>query len=113
VSSTSTYNGSNTIDWTANSDMLLAYQNLLSFYNSSNAVRKGILTTYGNSNIAVFKKSNATENVLVIVNTRSSSQTLAVPAELQGNWVNALTTSAVSLSGNLGLTSYQYLILKK
>jgi glycosidase len=113
VSSTSTYNGSNTIDWNANGDMLLAYQNLLSFYNSSNAARKGTLTTYSNPNIAVFKKSNASENVLVIVNARSSSQTLAVPTELQGNWTNALTNTAVSLSANLALTSYQYLILKK
>lgn len=113
VSSVSTYNGSNTIDWNANGDMLTAYQNLLRFYNSSTAARKGTLTTYVNSNIAVFKKSNALENVLVIVNARSSSQTLAVPAELQGNWTNALTNSAVSLSGNLSLTSYQYLILKK
>lgn len=113
VSSVSTYNGSNTIDWNANGDMLTAYQNLLRFYNSSTAARKGTLTTYVNSNIAVFKKSNALENVLVIVNARSSSQSLAVPAELQGNWTNALTNSAVSLSGNLSLTSYQYLILKK
>jgi glycosidase len=113
VSSTATYNGSNTIDWNANGDMLLAYQNLLSFYNSSNVARKGTLTTYANPNIAVFKKSNASENVLVIVNARLSSQSLAVPAELQGNWVNALTNANVTLSGNLGLTSYQYLILKK
>jgi len=113
VSSVSTYNGSNTIDWNANGDMLTAYQNLLRFYNSSTAARKGTLTTYVNSNIAVFKKSNAVENVLVIVNARSSSQTMAVPAELQGNWTNALTNSAVSLLGNLSLTSYQYLILKK
>ncbi len=113
VSSTSTYNGSNTIDWNANGDMLLAYQNLLSFYNSSNAARKGTLTTYANPNIAVFKKSNTLENVLVIVNARSSAQSLAVPTELQGNWTNALTNATVSLSGNLALTSYQYLILKK
>jgi glycosidase len=113
VSSVSTYNGSNTIDWNANSDMLSAYQNLLRFYNSSNAARKGKLTTYGNPNIAVFKKSNAQENVLVIVNARSSSQSWAVPIELQGNWTNALTNTAISLSGPVALTSFQYLILKK
>jgi glycosidase len=113
VSSTNTYNGSNTIDWNANSDMLTAYQNLLRFYNSSTATRKGILTTYANSNIAIFKKSTTSENVLILVNTRSKSQILAVPAELQGNWTNALTNSTVSLSGSLALTSYQYFILKK
>jgi glycosidase len=113
VSSTSIYNGSNTIDWIANGDMLLAYQNLLSFYNSSNAARKGKLTTYLNANIAIFKKSNDQEQVLVIVNARSSSQSLAVPIELHGNWTNALTNAEVSLSGTLTLTSFQYLILQK
>jgi hypothetical protein len=58
-------------------------------------------------------KSNDQEQVLVIVNARSSSQSLAVPIELHGNWTNALTNAEVSLSGTLTLTSFQYLILQK
>ena len=113
VSSPSIYNGTNTIDWTANSDMLLAYTNLLSFYNSSATARTGTLTTYNDDNVVVFTKTSATQQVLVLDNTRSTSQTLTVPVALQGNWTNALTGDAVTLSGSLSLTGFQYFVLVK
>lgn len=113
VSTTSTYNGSNTINWNNNSDMLLAYTNLLTFYNSSTAARTGNLMAYGDSNIAVFQKSNASEQVLVIVNSRSTTQSFTVPIALQGNWTNAITGDLVTFSSSLSLNSFQYLILKK
>ncbi|MEC4005206.1 alpha-amylase family glycosyl hydrolase [Flavobacterium sp. SUN052] len=113
VSSTSTYNGTNTIDWTANSDMLSAYQNLFTFYNASTTARTGSLTTYPDTNVAVFLKSTASEQVLVIVNSRATAQNLTVPSALQGNWTNALTGDSVSLSGTLSFSAFQYLIVKK
>ncbi|MFI5136034.1 MAG: alpha-amylase family glycosyl hydrolase, partial [Chitinophagales bacterium] len=45
VSSTSTYSGG-LIDWSMNPDMLAAYKQLLLFYDSSAAARKGDLTTF-------------------------------------------------------------------
>jgi len=113
VSTTATYNGTNTINWTANSTMLSAYTNLLNFYSSSTAARTGTLVTYNDANVAVFTKSNATEQVLVMVNSRASSQLYTVPAALQGSWTNALTGAAVSLSGSTTMNAFQYLILKK
>ncbi|MBC7523981.1 MAG: alpha-amylase [Flavobacterium sp.] len=113
VSATAIYNGTNTINWTANSDMLLAYTNLLTFYNSSVASRTGNLTTYGDANIAVFQKATATETVLVLVNSRATVQSFTVPTALQGNWTNAITGLAVTVSSNVALNSFQYLILKK
>lgn len=113
VTNSSTYNGSNTIDWTANQDMLLAYQNLLAFYNANETARKGVLTTFSDPNIAFFKKSAPLEEILVIVNSRSVIHNLAVPLSLQGTWTNALTNETVFLSENLFLTGFKYLILKK
>lgn len=113
VSSTATYNGTNTIDWTANSAMLAAYTDLFSFYNASPTARTGILTTYSDANVVVFSKVSASQQVLVLDNIRNSSQTLAVPTALQGDWTNALTGSSVTLSASLGLTSFQYMILKR
>jgi len=113
VSSPSIYNGSNTIDWTANSDMLSAYTNLLSFYNSSATARTGTLTSYNDDNVVVFTKTSATQQVVVLDNTRSTTQTLTVPVALQGNWTNALTGDAVTLSGSLSLTGFQYFVLEK
>lgn len=113
VSSTATYNGANTIDWSANNEMLVAYQNLLTFYNASTTTRVGNLTTFSDADVAVFQKSVATEKVLVIVNARFTAKTLTVPAALQGNWTNALTGEAITLSGTLPLTAFQYLIVKQ
>ena len=113
VSSPSIYNGTNTIDWTANSDMLSAYTNLLSFYNSSATARTGTLTTYNDDNVVVFTKTSAAQQVLVLDNTRSTAQTLTVPVALQGNWTNALTGDAVTLSGSFSLTGFQYFVLEK
>ena len=113
VNTTATYNGANTIDWTANSEMQLAYQNIMSFYNASTTARYGNLTTFPDANVAVFQKSTATEQVLFLVNARTASQTLSVPTALQGNWNNALTGEPISLSETVLLTGFQYMILKK
>jgi len=113
VSSTTTYNGSNVIDWSANSDMLTAYTNLLAFYNSSTTARTGLLTTYNDDNVCVFKKVSASQQVLTLVNTRVTGQTLAVPTDLQGTWTDAITGTSVTLTSSLSVTGFQYLVLKK
>ena len=113
VSTTATYSGTNTINWTANNDMLLAYTNLLTFYNSSTAARTGLLTTYSDNDVCYFKKASASEQVLVFVNTRNSAKNIVLPTALQGNWTDALTGASVTLSSSLSLTSYQYMVLKK
>lgn len=113
VSATSTYNGSNTINWFDNPDMLSAYTNLLNFYSSSTTAKTGALTNYSNTNVAVFQKSTASQKVLVVVNSRSNAQSASIPVELQGDWTNALTNETVSLSTSLSLTGFQYLILKR
>lgn len=113
VSSTSVYTGNGTINWTINGDVLSAYKQLLNFYNSSNALRKGALETFNDADIALFKKSYNAEQVLVMVNARSIAKSFEVSLSLQGNWINAFTDSTIILSGNLTLSPYQYLVLKK
>ena len=113
VSSTAVYNGSNTIDWNANPDMLSEYKKLLTFYNASATARKGILQTYNDTNISVFQKSLGTENLLVLVNTRSGSQSFTVPSSIQGIWTDALTNNPLTLSNTIALNGYGYLVLKK
>ncbi|MBK8599938.1 MAG: alpha-amylase [Flavobacterium sp.] len=71
VASTSVYNGG-TIDWTANADMLTAYQQLLAFYNMSAAARKGVLVSYSDANIVAFTKILGNEQILVLANPRGS-----------------------------------------
>ncbi len=108
----SNYQGNSVINWNSNSDMLLAYQKMLVFYNASATARTGTLTNLSSADIAAFQKSGS-EAVLVIVNARSTSGTYTVPTAQQGNWTNALTNETVSLSNTISLSQYQYLIIKR
>lgn len=109
----SNYAGSSTINWNANANMLSQYQKLLSFYNSSSTARSGTLTNYSTADVSAFQKSNGTVKVSIIVNARSTIKSFAVPTEWQGIWTNALTNESVTLSTNLSLNAFQYLVLKK
>ena len=109
----SNYNGSSTINWNSNSAMLSEYQKILGFYNYSTIARTGTLTNYSTANVVAFQKSSTTNKVLVIVNSRLTLQSYTIPASLEGEWTNALTNTSVLLSGNLSLSGYQYLILKR
>ena len=101
------------INWSINPDMLQAYKNILAFHKQSPAARKGSISNYVNSaNVICMKKTLGTENVVVIVNVRNSTQAYTVPSPLTGSWVNAITNSSYTLSSNINLAPYQYLILK-
>lgn len=113
VSSNSVYSGFGFINWDLHPDLLLHYQEVLNFYNSSSALRKGELKTYSDVSICIFKKTYLDEEVLVLVNTESSNKTLTVPSELQGAWTNAIDQSGVTLNASINLTPFQYMILKK
>ncbi len=113
VSSNSVYSGFGFINWDLHPDLLLHYQEVLNYYNSSSALRKGELKTYSDVSICIFKKTYLDEEVLVLVNTESSNKTLTVPSELQGAWTNAIDQSGVTLNASINLTPFQYMILKK
>ena len=113
VSNTSTYNGVNTIDFNSNPEILTSYKKILSFYNSSQTVKQGTTINFNDNNVVVFQKTLNSEKVLVLVNTRFGTQNFNVPSQIQGNWTNALTNESISLSGNISLFGFQYLILKR
>lgn len=101
------------INWNANADMLQAYKDILSFHQSSPAARKGSISNFVNSaNVLCLKKSLGSENVVIIVNVRNSTQTFTVPSPLTGSWTNALTNTSYTLGNTINLSPYQYLILK-
>lgn len=112
VTVSSNYQGNAVINWNANSDMLLAYQKMLAFYNTSVTARTGTLTNLSSADVAAFQKTGS-ETVLVIVNARSSLKSYAVPSVQQGNWTNVMTNEVITLSNNISLSPYQYLILKR
>jgi len=101
------------IDWSTNPDMKAEYKKIIGFRNSSEAVRSGDLSVYSSDNVAVFTKTGAGQQVLVVASLRANTTTYAVPAALQGVWKNAFTGATVTLGSQLYLQSFQHMVLTK
>ncbi len=70
---------STTIDWTVNPDVTAEYSKIISFRNSSTAIRHGTLTSYSSADVCAFTKNSGTENVLVFSNLRNKEISFALP----------------------------------
>lgn len=103
------------IQWdTADYDMLKEYKKLIAFRNSSEALRKGKLKGYSNTDVSAFIMQTATDKVLVISNMRNKAVSYGLATGIADTtWKNALTDESVSLTNEIKLNAYQYLILKK
>ena len=102
------------IDWTINPEITAEYKKVISFRNSSNAIRRGELISYTNDNVCAFTKKSGKEEVLVISNLRDSSINFTIPKVLKNSiWKNAMKEGKVTLLDNINLSAYSYLILKK
>ena len=102
------------IDWTLNPNITAEYKKVIAFRNSSNAIRRGELTSYTTDNVCAFTKKSGKEKVLVISNLRDTSVAYTLPATLKNStWKNAMNKGNVTLSANISLPAYSYLVLKK
>jgi len=102
-----------TISWNLNKDMTQEYKKIIDFRINNNAVKRGTLTSFSNSNVCAFLKILNTEKVFVMINMRNSSNTINLSDEITGiRWGNALTGENVQLTGQWVLAPYQYIILK-
>ncbi len=114
VSNPLTYSTQRPINWTQNPDMLATYKQLLAFYNSSDALRKGDLTPYADADVVAFAKQYQNEHVLILVNTRNRTVTYNVPSALISSaWTNISNNTTMTLGNTLTLSPYQYYLLKQ
>jgi len=101
-----------TINWSQHPEMLQAYKSILNFYNSSDALKKGELTSYPSPDVLAFKRAFEQKEVLVLVNVRNNPSAYPVPVELQGtSWKGAFDLSIVTLPEIMSLQAYEYRIL--
>ena len=102
------------IDWTINPALTAEYKKIIAFRNSSAAIRRGEVTSYTTHDVCAFTKKSGKEKVLVIVNLRDIPVNYNLPATLKSStWKNAMKQGKVTLSGNIKLPAYAYLVLKK
>ena len=101
------------IDWTtADIEMLAEYKKLIAFRNTSNAIKKGIFTGYSSDAVSAFTMVNDTEKVLVLSNLTNNPAKYLVPSALKATWKDAFTGANVTVSAEVTLDPYQYLVLK-
>ena len=114
VTETVPFFSNTTIDWSAHPEMLQAYKEMLNFYDSSEALRKGDLTSYSSQDVLAFTRKYEQEEVFVIDNLRNSSIIYNVPAELENTaWLDAFDGREMMLGTTLELEPYSYFVLKK
>lgn len=102
------------VDYTANPDMVAAYKQIIAFRSAHEAIKTGTLTPYSDPNIIAFEKVSGSDDVLVLANTRNSTETFTVPVALQGpTWTNAFAGGTITFSSTYTLQPYQYLVLTK
>ncbi len=102
------------VNWTVNATVTNAYKAILAFRTSSAAIRRGDLTSFSSADVCGFKKVSGAEQVVVLSNLRNANEDITLPTDLNGTtWTDAMSGAAVTLSAQMSLTPYQYIILKK
>ena len=103
------------IAWTANLGASADFKKVINYRNSSEAIRRGVMANYSDNNTCAFTKTSqtTTEKVVVMVNMRNSTQSYVIPAALAGNWNNAYSGAAVTLTSGAtqSLAPFQYIVL--
>jgi hypothetical protein len=102
------------IDWTLNPDIMAEYKKILLFRSISTAMRRGQLSSFGNADIVAFTKELTGEKVLVVSNLRNSVINFELPPPLQNTvWTDAMTGESLTMTAQLVLQPYSYLIAKQ
>jgi len=101
------------IDWTTGLDQTAEYKKIIAFRNSSNAIRRGTLTSYSNADICAFITQKDSEKVLVLANLRNKIVQYTLPmAFANTTWTDALNSGNIALTNQLTLQPYSYFVLK-
>ena len=101
------------INWTINPDITAEYKKVIAFRNSSNAVRRGSLASYSTADVCAFTKEAGAEKVVVISNLRNMVVDYTLPQALANtSWTDAMNGTPVTLTTQLALQPYTYIVLK-
>ena len=101
------------INWESSPDVTAEYKKLLAFRSSNAAIRGGQLYVYSSDDVVAFIKQLNKEKNLVLVNLRNRAIAYTLPASIANTiWTDALNGGNISLTADITLQPYSYLILK-
>jgi glycosidase len=99
------------INWSANADMLAAYQKIYEVYNNYPAARVNNYSIYQLSNdLICWKKTSGNESILVLINVRNSTISINLPPALNGTFLNLMSNQNETVGNAVSLTPYAYRI---
>jgi len=102
------------IDWNENPAVLQRYEKILSIYNSSQAFTKGELKNYPHEHLAIFTRTKADEQYLILVNVRNAEKTWVVDPELKdSSWRRADDDTTYALGDSVTLLPFEFMVLKR
>ena len=102
------------INWTLNPDILKQYKSLMQLRSTHPALRTGDLEYYPDNNVVAFTRQSTTDQILVIINTRSSSKSFTLPATIENTtWQDAIAGIPVALDTVVNLNAYEFKVLIK
>ena len=102
------------IKWGINPDITAEYKKVIAFRNSSEAIRRGELTSYSSDDVCAFLKQQGDEKVVVLVNLRNNNVDYALnPSLVNSSWTDAINGGTIKLAEQITLKPYEYLILRK
>lgn len=101
------------INWSANADMLTAYQKIYLIYKNNTAARSKNISSYQISNDMVcWKKTVGDTSLLILVNVRNNSINISLPSILTGNFTNLVNDQIETINSNFTLGPFAYRIYK-
>ncbi len=103
------------IDWSINPDVTAEYKKVLSFRNSHDVIRRGVLAFYNSDDVCAFTKIEPQDTVFVISNLRNKPVNYTVPPVfVNTTWSDAMNNNAeVQFSGQVNIPAYTYMVLEK
>jgi glycosidase len=100
---------SSVINWTEDESITPEMTKIIAIRNNNEAIRRGSLTSYTNSDVCAFKKVLGTDGVFVLCNLRNAEKTFTLPAGIASiNMHDELTDTDVILGTTISLAAYEY-----
>jgi len=101
------------IDWSQmDGEILQEYKNLIDFYNSSEAIRRGQLTGLSSDDVCAFTKEVDGEKVLVVSNLRDRNIDFSVPPNVQGAAEDVFQGGEINIGLQINLAPYEYRVYR-